>query len=248
MAIFSYEIVGTTTAPCLSYRISELDNLWTSYVQGGIITQPFVSGCYYTEVPASAVRQVVSGGSQRIYPSTQSTVAAGRQFRDWTYLYNLGTGQLISLTVYPFCNYGGYLYGVTTTGSVAAGNAVPGIYISPIVAVRPGYFYWLNYGSEPPNNTSVLWIPKATAWNGLRYNIAQLLTYKGLISSADSFYDSALPIVSSGTPPTAAMYNQAVYYINYMHGGTYLSYVTAGSTPMYGYYWYQLQYYLNGIG
>lgn len=248
MAIFSYEIVGTTSAPCLSYQISGLDNTWVSYVQGGLITQPFVSGCYYTDVPASAVKNVISGGSQRIYPSTTETFAGAYSFRDWTYLYNLGTGEITPLTVYPFCNYNGYLYGVTTTGSVPSGQTVPGIYINPSSAVRPGYFYWANYGSEPPNSTSVLWIPKAAAWNGLRYNIAQLLAYKGLISSADSFYDSALPIVSRGTPPTAAMYNQAAYYINYMHGGEYLSYVEAGVTPMSAYYWYQLEYYLNGIG
>lgn len=263
MARFSYTAHTDTTGAYFKYSISELSYPWGSgafvsnfngngYFIAGITEYPFISGRTAWLGYGDPVIDSISDGYEKKYPSTIDT-----SFTGYTYMsswFRLSSARY----VYPFAatsNANGSpaypltMWGITETGSVLDGYTHPGVYIQmPSVVIRPESFYWSDYGSSPPDSTSVLWLPKATAWNGLRNNIIQLLVYKGLLINASDFYDSALPTVSSGTPITAAMYNQAVYYINYMHGGTYLSSVTAGAAPIYAHYWYQLQYYINGIG
>lgn len=256
MARFSYTTGVDNDGTYIICRVDGLQITWGSggYVQNsagynhmGINDEPFVSGArswfedyYFME----HCLESVTDGYNKIYPSTSQTVSTNVDYCEmWFRLSS-------SRYVYPYLgmnNISALMWGVTQDASVSSGVTHPGVWIDITAAVRPSMFYWADYGGEPSSSTSILWIPKASAWNGLRYNIAQLLAYKGLISNADSFYDAALPEVSSGTSITAAMYNQAAYYINYMLGAKYLADVTPKSTPMYMYYWYQMQQYLNGI-
>lgn len=261
MARFSYSADTDTEGAYFTYTLDQLSYAWGSgaaaddfegngYFIAGVGLQPFVSGrTSWLDYGYASTADTVTDGSAKYYPSTSTTSFTGNTYTfSW---FRLSASQ----RVYPFAamsnamgTYRLTMWGITETGSVLDGVTHPGVYIEmPTVAVRPGFFYWSTYGSSPTNSQSALWIPKADAWNGLRYNIAQLLTYRGLITSADSFYDSALPIVSRGTSITAAMYNRAAYYINYMLGAKYLTDVTPQSTPMYMYYWYQMQQYLNDI-
>jgi hypothetical protein len=261
MAKFSYTADTDTEGAYFTYSIEQLSYAWGSgaaaddfegngYFIAGVGLQPFVSGqTSWLDYGYSLTTDTVADGSAKYYPSTSTTSFTGNTYTfSW---FRLSSSQ----RVYPFVamsnamgTYRLTMWGITETGSVLEGITHPGVYIElPTVAVRPGFFYWSTYGSAPTNSQSALWIPKANAWNGLRSNIAQLLAYKGLISSAAAFNDTALPAVSKGTLIKASMYNQAVYYINYMFGANHLSHVTAGSTPMYMYYWYQMQQYLNGI-
>jgi hypothetical protein len=262
MAIFSYTTGYDSTGFYIEYTVTGLQYTWGSgayvtnpngYNHFGLGSQPFTSGklSWVFDYDSSYIKHQLRDGYTLVYPSTTETAKTGTTtLNGWARINS-------SMYIYPYLGMNGpdgttgilgTMWGVTETGSVSSGTIHPGIYIEvKAPAVRPGFFYWSTYGGEPSNSQSILWIPKAAAWNGLRSNIAQLLAYKGLISSAAAFNDSALPTVSKGTLIKASMYNQAVYYINYMLGANYLSYVTAGSTPMYMYYWYQLQQYLNGI-
>lgn len=263
MAQFSYTTGTDSTGFYIEYTVTGLQYTWGSgayvsnsngYNHFGLANKAFVSGrtsWIYDWNNSENTFGGLGDGYVKNYPSTTTTVKTGTtSLNGWAYIDS-------SMYIYPYLCMNSYdsstglhapMWGVTQSGSVSLGVTHPGIYIEVKAPVtRPGFFYWSTYGSSPTNSQSALWIPKADAWNGLRYNIAQLLTYRGLITSADSFYDSALPIVSRGTIITAAMYNQAAYYINYMLGAKYLADVTPKSTPMYMYYWYQMQQYLNGI-
>lgn len=263
MAQFSYTTGTDSGGFYIKFEVTELQYNWGSgayvynsngYNHFGLARRAFASGrtSWFNDWNHSAdTFGDLGDGYVKNYPSTTTTVKTGtKSLNGWAYIDS-------SMYIYPYlcmnntdASTGVFapMWGVTQSGSVSLGTTHPGIYIEvKAPAVRPGFFYWSDYGGSPSNSQSILWIPKATAWNGLRSNIAQLLAYKGLISSAAAFNDTALPTVSKGTLIKASMYNQAVYYINYMLGANYLSYVTAGSTPMYMYYWYQLQQYLNGI-
>lgn len=261
MAQFSYTTGYDSTGFYIEYTVTGLQYNWGSggyvfnsngYNHFGIGTQAFTSGrTSWLDYPSGNLLSKLLDGYTLVYPSSVTSVKTGvTSLHGWLYISQ-------SMYIYPYLGMNGTdgttgmigtMWGVTGTGSVSLGTTHPGIYIEvKTPAVRPGFFYWSTYGGSPSNSQSILWIPKAAAWNGLRSNIAQLLAYKGLIASAAAFNDSTLPTVSKGTLIKASMYNQAVYYINYMLGANYLSYVTAGSTPMYMYYWYQLQQYLNGI-
>jgi hypothetical protein len=107
-------------------------------------------------------------------------------------------------------------------------------------STRPSYFYWGTYGNAATNRIDIYYIPKAVAWNALTANINEVLAYKG----KGTYH---FTVAYSGTPLSAAIYNEAIVALSYIDSTVVNYAVTAGVTPLYSYYWYILQELVNSI-
>ena len=117
------------------------------------------------------------------------------------------------------------LFAGFTTGSGGGGS-------------RPALFYWNSYGASPTSSTTTIFLPKATALNGLSTNIREVQAYKGY--SQTPFFgvlpgDNIVEII-----------NMQAGAINALNGWDYLTIMPADRAPSSNYI-LSMQTYINMV-
>lgn len=103
---------------------------------------------------------------------------------------------------------------------------------------RPPLFYWSNYGASPTSSTTTLFLPRATALNGLSTNIREVQAYK-------SRPQTSFPTIYTGQS-FINLINQQAEEINTLNGWAYLSTIPTNGAPSSN-YMLNMQTYINNI-
>lgn len=218
---------GNGTGIRFAYSVSDLNYAWdTTHYQGILFTtSPFVSGMHISDPNSfvhtyGVISSMTSGLYRLAWDSTYYSSANQYSFTGWEL-----TNASNTITIYPgLVQTSWYIWGLTSTGSVAQGSTVPGITLS-VDSTRPKYFYW-TYAKNSGGTFNLT----AIEWNTLTANINQVRVYKGLTEYKGAT-NLGFTMAFKGNSFTAAMYNQAVEAIQEISGyGAFLSYVSPGDT------------------